>query len=215
MKILIVDDHPVFIDGMQVVLQKLSNKACIVGALSIAEALQKLAEHADFDLVLLDLSFPELDGLAFLQRCNAENLCIPVIIVSSEDKAPQIKRALDLGAMGFIPKSYKTAQMLAALGQIFEGEIYIPEHIVSVIEHLPAPWRQSGIPDNAQASGLSKKQFEVLELLVKGYSNQQIAATLFRTEHTVKTHVSALLHLLGASNRSECAQIARQRGLIS
>lgn len=214
MNILIVDDHPIFIDGMKVVLHKLSQQVKVFDALTIDQGFALLDSATEFDLVLLDLSFPEMDGVAFLQRCNAGNLCIPVVIVSSEDRAGQIKRCLELGAMGFIPKSHKIEQMLAAIRQVLLGNIYVPDNIISLLNYLPVSQSEQALPELLRESGISKKQFQVLELVVKGYSNQQIATTLYRTEHTVKTHVSALLHILGAHNRSECAEIARNRGLV-
>jgi DNA-binding NarL/FixJ family response regulator len=196
------------------VLHKLSQQVKVFDALTIDHGFALLDSATEFDLVLLDLSFPEMDGVAFLQRCNAGNLCIPVVIVSSEDRAGQIKRCLELGAMGFIPKSHKIEQMLAAIRQVLLGNIYVPDNIISLLNYLPVSQSEQALPELLRESGISKKQFQVLELVVKGYSNQQIATTLYRTEHTVKTHVSALLHILGAHNRSECAEIARNRGLV-
>ena len=215
MNILIIDDHPLFIDGISHVVNQLSGSVVIKKAMSSTEAIEQLESTRDFDIILLDLMMPGIDGLSFLQRYKADELCIPLVVVSAEEQVGLIARTLEWGSMGFIPKAYTAEKMLHALRRILEGDIYIPEHIQRLLNRLPAPQRAKDLPCELQASGISKKQFEVLELVAKGHSNQQIAVILNRTEHTVKSHVAALLQILDANNRSECAEIARKRGLVN
>lgn len=215
MNILIIDDHPLFIDGISHVINQLSDSVTIVKAMSSSEAIEQLKLTRDFDMILLDLMMPDIDGLSFLHRYKADELCIPLVVVSAEEQAGLISRTLEWGAMGFIPKAYTAEKMLHAFRCILQGDIYVPEHIQKLLDRLPAPQRVKDLPSDLQASGISKKQFEVLELVAKGHSNQQIAMILNRTEHTVKSHVAALLQILDASNRSECGEIARKRGLVN
>jgi len=214
LKVLIIDDHPLFIDGISLLLKQLSDHLDITCVMSVKQAIIQLESDAEFDIILLDLNLPEMDGVSLLKRFKADELCTPLVIISAEEQAGLIKYTLDWGAMGFIPKSYLADEMLAALRRILQGEVFIPESIQLLLSRLPAAMHSEKLPDSLKKSGISKKQYEVLSLISMGYSNQKIADTLNRTEHTVKSHVTALLHLLGAKNRMECADIARKRGLI-
>lgn len=208
MKILIIDDHPLFIEGISHVIQLVTESACITKAASAIKAMALLDSGEDFDLVLLDLNMPGTGGIDFLQHFKAEELCIPIVIVSSEEQVELIQQTLDWGVMGFIPKSHSVEDMVAAINKVLSGEIYLPETIQQLLKRLPT------LEQRIQEYGISKKQLEVLNLLAKGLSNEQIANTLHRTEHTVKSHVSALFQILGATNRTECARIAIQKSLV-
>lgn len=214
MNILIVDDHPLFIDGISYVVKRLAENVEVTTAISIDEATKILTSKNNFDLILLDLDLPGMNGLSLLTRFKAEELCIPVIIVSAEVKIGMIQSTLNWGAMGFIPKSFSADKMLSAITSVIEGEIYIPENIQTQLQRLPASNTSKTLPESLQQSGITQKQFQVLKLLTNGCSNLQIANTLNRTEHTVKSHVTALLQILNAKNRMECVDIARKRGLI-
>lgn len=206
MKILVIDDHPLFVEGISLVLKRLTGPVAITKTDSAQGAVDQLELDADFDLILLDLNMPGMDGLSLLKRFKVDELCIPVVIVSSEEKGQMIQQAFDWGAMGYIPKSHSANEILMAINSILEGELYVPQRVQALLDRLP-------VKQIAQ-SGISNKQYEVLELLASGYSNEQIATVLHRTEHTVKSHVSALFQILGAKNRTECVKIAEKRGLI-
>lgn len=134
-----------------------------------------------------------------------------------EEDTRTIKVTLDAGALGFIPKSHNSQQMLSALQAILDGEIYIPADIEKQIDNLETRRPPAEASNNyaLKSSGITKRQFEVLQLLAKGYSNKQIATSLFLTEHTAKAHISALFASLQASNRTECVQNALQQIIIS
>jgi DNA-binding NarL/FixJ family response regulator len=214
MNILIIDDHPLFVDGIGHLLQQLADDVSITKTTSAEMAIEQLQLADDFDLVLLDLNMPGIDGLSLLHRFKADELCVPIIIVSAEEQAGLIRQTLDWGTMGFIPKSHSASEIVAAINRVLDGEVYIPAEIQRLLDRLSNS--SASAPDNAaiKLSGISNKQFEVLSLLAKGYSNEQIATSLHRTEHTVKSHVAALFQLLGAANRTECVNIARQRQLV-
>ena len=211
MKILIVDDHPLFSDGLARLVTQLSDDTDVTTVHAVAEAIAQLAIDSDIDLVLLDLNMPEMDGISLLQRFKADDLYVPVIVISSESKLGIIRQALELGAMGFIPKSLNSAEMLDAMHEVLQGAIYVPKDIQKQLSQLPASNHQLNMDDRKQQIGISKKQYETLELLAKGLSNQQIATTLNRSEHTIKSHLRALFQILGASNRTECVNLARQQ----
>lgn len=215
LNILVIDDHPLFIDGVSQVLKQLSDNVEVYKSTSIQEALTLLEEKSDFELILLDLSLPDMDGFSFLQRFSAAEFCIPVVVVSAEEQLTFIRRALEASVMGFVPKSHSAADMLLAFQSVLEGNQYLPAKIRQMLTRAPARAKTVVLPPHAQHAGISAKQYAVLMLMAKGYSNQMIASLLNRTEHTVKSHTAALFQILGASNRTECVEMARSRGLIN
>jgi DNA-binding NarL/FixJ family response regulator len=117
--------------------------------------------------------------------------------------------------MGFIPKSFSSEKILSAINKVLEGEIYIPDSVQVLLSRLASHSNVALKKQEIRKSGITNKQVEVLNLLAKGHSNEQISILLHRTEHTVKSHVAALFQILGAKNRTECVKIAEKRGLIN
>lgn len=208
MNVLIIDDHQLFIDGLSYLLKDLSPSLKLSSADNTELALEKLQSGTDWDLVLLDLMMPGISGLGVLQRMQAQNMPFPVVVISAEVDSSLIQQALNLGALGFIPKASPREQMLTGLRQVLDGEMYIPDDVQLALERLPAPAASTA------PTLLSKRQLEVLKLLVPGYSNQQIAEVLFISESTVKTHLNTIFQTLQVSNRVSCLQRARELGLV-
>lgn len=216
MNILVADDHQLFIDGMRLILNKLDAGVSITESNTAEQAIEILESGLEFDLILIDLSMPGIDGMSILKRMHERKLWLPIVVVSGEEDVGKIRSALDSGALGFIPKTHNSQQMLSALQAILDGEIYIPADIEKKIDNLGTirPPADASNNDALKASGITKRQFEVLQLLAKGYSNKQIATSLFLTEHTVKAHISALFTALRAGNRTECVQNALQQKVL-
>ncbi len=215
MRILIVDDHQLFIDGIRYIINSLDDSIEFIEANSTDDAILHLNAITNPDLMLLDLQLPGMNGHSIMQHHWVRQSCLPVVIISREDDPPTIKQMIDAGVRGFIPKSYTANQLLNALRTILDGEIYIPESILSLTHHLAADGhhKQTGY-DSVNDTNITRRQHEILKLLASGYSNKQISKSLFLSEHTVKSHVSSLLRALDASNRTECVSIARRQGLI-
>lgn len=211
MNILVVDDHPIFIDGISHVLNELAESTCIVKAATGKSAIDALSTNIEFDLILLDLNLPDLNGVSLLHRFEMNQLFVPIVVISSEEQIGLIKETLDWGVMGFIPKSYSAEKIRFAIRSVLDGQLYIPHSIKHLLNIASLKSHDESL---ALQSGISHKQFEVLVLLSKGHSNEQIALLMNRTEHTVKSHIAALFQILGASNRMECVKIAQKRGLI-
>lgn len=127
--ILVIDDQQLFIDSLVYVLNTLSNHVEITQANSIHEAIDKLAGCDSYDIIILDLNIPGMDSLAFLHQMEMNEIYIPVVIISAEQGVEHIQQALELGAMGFIPKSYNADQMKSALRSVLEGNIYLPDEL--------------------------------------------------------------------------------------
>src|SRR5581483_1162339 len=169
------------------------------------QAMQLVAEHADLELVLLDLGLPDADGFAMLKALREGYPSLAVVVLSALQDRNSVTRALDLGAVGFIPKSAQRAVMLGALQLVLAGGIYVPPEILHREE---APARQiSSIRDARSLSphdlGLTERQIEVLALLLRGKSNKAIGRVLDLAEPTVKNHVTAILKALRVRTRAE------------
>ena len=136
MKILIIDDNTLFIDGLAYVLRQLADEVSVAACNSVDEAIIKLSGQSDFDLILLDINMPERDGLDFMQHFSSDELCIPVVVLSSEQKPELIMQTMEWGAMGFIPKSHTAQQMLHALLAVLDGLMYIPDDVQSQLDRL-------------------------------------------------------------------------------
>jgi DNA-binding NarL/FixJ family response regulator len=164
------------------------------------------AKSGAFDLCLLDLGLPDCAGLEALSRMRQALPALPVVVVSGTDDAGHVLAALDLGAMGYIPKTSPRDVLLNAVRLVAAGGIYLPAAALKQRE-LPAPARRGA------DLKLSSRQREVLELLLKGLPNKLIARQLDISENTTKIHVSAVLRALGVSTRTQALIAANRIGL--
>lgn len=135
-KILIIDDQQLFIDSLVYVLKTLSDDVEIQQANSIDEAITKLINCDNYDLMLLDMNMPGMGGLDVLHHINSNDCFIPTVVISTEQEAEKIQLALELGAMGFIPKSYQAEQMKSAIRTILEGNMYLPDELQKQLNNL-------------------------------------------------------------------------------
>ena len=212
MRILIIDDQQLFIDGIRHIVNALDDDVDIIEATSEPDAIHYMVSISDLDLVLLDLHILGLDGRSIMQHHRTHSSCPPLVIISSDDDPHTVQSIIDEGARGFIPKSYSGKKLLGALHTILDGEIYIPERQTNPgsVHNTKHSYNNTG-----NGNGITKRQRQVLELLASGHSNKKISSILFLTENTVKSHVSSLLRTFEASNRTECVNIARNMGIIN
>jgi DNA-binding NarL/FixJ family response regulator len=207
-KILVVDDHPLIRSAMRDVLKEVKGDATVLEASSYSQAMQVIAEHPDLELILLDLNLPDRDGFSVLTELGERDPPIPVVVLSAQQDRDSVARALDLGALGFIPKSGQLEVMVKALELVRAGGVYIPPEIRArdrplarqPDEKQPAANRPSVSPADL---GLTDRQVEVLSLMMQGKSNKAICRILNLAEPTVKNHVTAILKALKVSNRTE------------
>ena len=127
MKILVVDDHALIRDALRGVLKKLTRDAVVLEASNCAQTMEAVASHPDINLILLDVNLPDRDGLSMLAELRERNPAVSVVVLSADQDRASVMKALDLGAMGYIPKSARTEVMLRALQLVFAGSIYIPQ----------------------------------------------------------------------------------------
>lgn len=215
MKILIIDDHALIREALRGVLKELKGDATVSEAADWRHASREIEERGGFDLVLLDLNLPDRDGADILAELRERYPAVPVVVLSARQDRESVARALELGAVGFIPKSSEREVMLSAFNLIFSGGMYIPPEIL--VRQEPAAARsaaaQAGRRASAAELGITERQMEVLHLMMQGRSNKAICRALNLAEPTVKNHVTAILKALGAANRTEAVIAAGALGL--
>jgi len=203
-RILVADDHALFRDGLRYLLSRLGDDVEMLEAKDCAEALARVAERSDLDLILLDLAMPGMDGLAGLRALRARNPAVPVVILSASEEPTDVRLALDGGAMGFIPKSSTSNVMLGALRLVLSGGVYVPPAFLDRFQTGRIPVATASL----DVLGLTPRQHDVLRLLGRGQSNKEIARVLGLAEGTVKLHISAILRALGVDNRTQAVVTA-------
>jgi DNA-binding NarL/FixJ family response regulator len=208
MKILVTDDHALIRDALRGVLKQLRSDASVFEASDCRQAMRIIEDHPDLDLILLDVNLPDRDGFSVLADLRERYPAIAIVVLSALQDRHNVIRALDLGALGFIPKTTPREVMLSALQLVFSGGIYIPAEILGREETSllqSPPLKQANDLARVQPTdlGLTARQIEVLALMAQGRTNKAISRTLDLAEPTVKNHITAILKALKASNRTE------------
>ncbi len=202
MKVLLVDDHALVRDALRGVLKELSDDAKILEASDCRQAMRLIEEHTDIRLVLLDLNLPDRDGFALLADLRRHYAPISVVVLSGFHDRSNVLRALDLGALGFVPKTSPREVMVNALRLVLSGGIYIPPEALAPSEAVRVE-PPAAHPASPRDLGLTERQMEVVALMMQGKSNKAISRILDVAEPTVKHHVTAILKALKVTNRTE------------
>lgn len=205
-KVLSIEDHELFRDGLRSALADLEPPVTLLEAGTFEEGVARIHEHEpELALVLLDLHLPDRAGLPMLESLREAYPLLPVVIVSgAADDPSEMRRALDLGAVGFIPKSSSRAVLVGALRLVLSGGTYAP----------PEAWNAPADTKAAKVAGLTPRQREVGALLAKGLTNKEIAGVLSISAETVKNHVAAILDALDVSNRTEAVLLLVEAGVV-
>lgn len=213
MKVLVVDDHPLICEALRQVLKALDKDIELREAGSGRDALAEAGGSDHLDLILLDLALPDADGFEVLDELREQHPSFPVVVLSASEQAETVMRALDAGAMGFIPKTSSNELLLGALRLVLSGGVYLP---AEVLRHAPVP----SLARNSAAAatsyrdvGLTERQAQVLALMVQGKPNKIICRELDLAEGTVKIHVTAILKALEVANRTQAVIAVGKLGL--
>jgi DNA-binding NarL/FixJ family response regulator len=198
--ILIVDDHPLFVEALKLVIQGAFPDATIADAASIEAARAALDKEGPFDLVLLDLSMPGTRGLDGLIELRTRHPRLPIVVVSALEDPRIIHEVMTCGAAGFISKSTRGSELGDAIREVMAGSIVLPKGY----EPPQADAASAGASDlTARLATLTPQQVRVLQMLRQGLLNKQIAYDLGVGETTVKAHVSEILRKLKVSSRTQ------------
>ena len=230
MKVLLIDDHPLILSALKSVIQGLGENVTVAGVSSANAARAALVLDADVDLVLLDLQLGDADGFDLLAELRAAYPALPVVVVSGSDRTSDVIRAIDLGAMGFVPKRTHNDMLFEALRLVMSGGVYVPPMTLGVEGAAAAdpPAEQETVPGymnmiGTQATqgdfqavptlatlGLTPRQTDVLALLLQGKPNKLIARELEVSVETIKDHVAAVLRALGVNSRTQAVLAVSQ-----
>ncbi|MGH8680822.1 MAG: response regulator [Burkholderiales bacterium] len=213
MKILVVDDHPLILEALHHVLRALDGGATIHDARTAEDGRRLVADHPDAGLLILDLSLPGADGFSLLHELRSAYPSIPVVVLSASDQREDVMRAIDLGAMGYIPKSASNVVMLQALRLVLSGGVYLPAVALAMREASGAGAEGGAGRTTPRELGLTARQAQVLALILQGKPNKMICRELGLAEGTVKIHVAAILRALNVSTRTQAVIEASRLGL--
>ncbi|MCJ8339402.1 MAG: response regulator transcription factor [Pseudomonadales bacterium] len=207
--ILVADNHDLVREGFKSALQELDPQISILGANCIGAVLQQLPANPDIDIVLLDLGLPDTEQFSGLLQIKETAPDTPVAIFSALDDQESVHAALIAGADGYIPKTSSKMVILQAIRLILAGEIYLPSILLQDSQQANSAAATNLPLGRDTATGLTRRQVQVLELIEKGLSNKEIARQIFCTEGTVKAHVTAILKTFGVSSRAKAVIAAK------
>lgn len=205
-RILIIDDHQLFADGLALILRGISNHLEVAIQHDAILALNDRDALTQYDLILVDLHMPTLNGFAFLTAIQSQKMAVPVAIVSGTERNSEIERALALGAVGYIPKDSSSQEMTHAVSKLLKGERYLPKNLPAIDERALA--------HSPVSSTLTDRQLRVLELMRDGLQNKQIGLVLGISTYAVKGDVEKLFRNFHVNNRTSCVKIAQQSGVL-
>jgi len=206
--IIIADDHPLFRGALRQAIGSVMPKARVIEANGMDELNTVLGHERDIDLILLDLTMPGVQGFSGLLSLRAQHPELPVVIVSATEEATVIRRAMEFGASGFIPKSIDIDSIGGAIGAVLAGDVWTPPDV-----DLSAAEDKETADLVRRLSTLTPQQVRVLTMLSEGLLNKQIAYELSVSEATVKAHVSAILDKLGVDSRTQAVIAASKIGV--
>lgn len=197
MKILLVDDHPLFREGLRLVLQSLDAEVRVIEAADARSARATLEGKDELDLIVVDLALPDAAPFDVLVAARRLQPQVPVVVVTATESRYEVDRAAALGAQGYLFKSTPRTQLLAGLRKVLDGGLAFPQR-----------------GDASKPEALTERQLEVLRMLSRGMSNREIASALDVAENTVKVHLATIYRLLGVTRRTSALLKAQQAGLL-
>jgi DNA-binding NarL/FixJ family response regulator len=200
-RVLIVEDHNVVRQGLVALLRVVQGLEVVGEAADGAQAVAEFRKHKP-DVTLIDLRLPELSGVEVIQRVRLEAPHARFIVLTTYDGDEDIYRALKAGAKAYLLKGMTSEDLISTIRAVHEGKSHIP---AAIAEKLAG---------RMGAEELTPREFDVLEQIVHGKSNKEIASALNVSEATVKTHINSLLGKLGVTDRTQAATAAIQRGIV-
>ena len=219
MKIIVADDHELFLKGLEFVLRDVFSQESFIFVHSYNELFEKIEQNLDTGLVITDLAMPGASWMNGIQKIHQLLPETPIIILSAVFDKDIIHKTIELGAAGYISKTASNQTIIDAIHLVMSGGIYIPSDLLQntqmdELNSLKLIEESANPKDSLENIELSPRQLDVLKLIGKGLSNKQIAFELGITEGTVKLYVTAILKILNVYNRVSAVNEARKLGLI-
>lgn len=205
--LLIADDHPLFRAALRVAASESLPDCEVREAADLPAVLAALAAEPDIDLVLLDLHMPGSQGLSGLAALRGQHPAVAMLVVSAHDEPRIVRRVLDHGAAGFIPKSASPAQIGQAIRSVLDCGNWLPPELAAAVAALPVDPADADLA--SRLARLTEQQSRVLALLAEGLLNKQIADRLAIQERTVKAHVTAIFEKLQVRNRTQASMMLK------
>jgi DNA-binding NarL/FixJ family response regulator len=228
MRVLLIDDHPLILAALESVIRTMGDNVTVLGVDTAEQARLALKTDDQFDLVLLDLKLGDESGFDVLKELRQAHPALPVVVISASERASDVIRAIDMGAMGFVPKKTHTETLFEALEMVMGGGIYVPSLTQNNSASPSSPSTDTGpstfggAHDTStggelhsatlplQSLGLTPRQHDVLMHLLKGRPNKIIARELNLSVETVKDHVAGVLRALNVATRTEAVVLVSE-----
>ncbi len=221
MNFLVIDDHALIRDALRGVFNELKPASRVSEASNYRQAMRLLEQNPNYGMILLDIHLPDRNGLTVIAELRERYPAISIVVLSAFNDYDNVVKALNLGAVGFIPKSAERAVMLGALQLVLAGGTYIPPDILNrgssamaSVPPMPVGSQAEVRPVSPADLGLTERQVEILAHVIRGMSNKAICRKFDLAERTVKNHATAIFRALKVTNRTEAAFKARELGWI-
>ncbi len=217
-KVLLVEDHELYRMGLSMLLDNADGISLIAEASDGLDGIKKARETGP-DVILMDIGLPEIDGIEATQRIKDFNQNVKILIFTSRDSENDVFEAFKAGADGYIMKGATPEQTISAIKSVYEGIGWIDPNIAKMVfSNLQRPVQKTVVNSEfkrgSNAYGLTERELDVLELMVEGLSNPQIADKLVITKATAKAHVHSILQKLCVSSRTQATVTAMKEGLV-
>ncbi len=229
MKILIADDHELFLKGLEFILEQNLQNITITTAQDYTEIFSILEQDKDFDLIITDLAMPGANWLTAINKIHNLLPETPIIIISAVFDKELLQQTLDIGVAGYIPKTANNNLIISAINLVLAGGMYIPHELLYSTKPQTFPTEKqkeyitplknlekiTETQTDETKKGLTERQIDIVKCIAEGLSNKQIAYKLNLTEGTIKVHITIILKLLNVKNRTSAVIEAAKRGYIS
>lgn len=213
-KILIADDHNLFREGLKAMLEDPSTDIEVIGEAASGQELFPLLEKHDVDLVLLDFNMPEMDGLAATRYIREHFSSTKILVLSMLEDEKQVSEIIKAGAQGYILKTIDKKELIYAIHKVASGQCYITTQIALNLLDKDTFQQIEKHDTEVSTKDLSKRELEVLQLVAKGHTNEQIAEMLFTSRRTIESHRQNLLEKTGSRNTASLIVYATKNNLI-
>ncbi|HPT83194.1 MAG TPA: response regulator transcription factor [Limnochordia bacterium] len=217
-EVLIVDDHPLLRQGLKTLLE-LEGEITVVGQASNGPEALRLADQLRPDVVLLDINMPGMNGIEVAKALRERRPEVAILVLTIHDDETYVKEMIRSGAKGYLLKDAEPREVVAAIKKVAAGESVYPTDLMErVMEHYHNLEMKYGKLQSAAAISdlsLTTRELEILQYIVEGMSNKEIAAALYISEKTVKNHITSLLRKLNVEDRTQAAVFAVSQGLFT